>query len=108
MIVVFVMKLATKDELKDKVKERNEKIDSVFRALDKRHDEYISPLTGFVRRDISDSWHAQTKEELIKHDTEYKEFRHEIRNQNQKLFDLMDGMNVRINELKELIIQLQK
>jgi hypothetical protein len=105
MIVVFAMKLATKDELKDKVKERNEKFDAVFRSLD-RHRADCNEV--FVRKDMCGSWHQQTKDEIDKLDQDYKDFRHEIRNNFQKLLDLNDATNERINELKELVIKMQK
>lgn len=104
MIVVFVMKLATKDELKEKVRERNEKFESVFKAVD-RHRSCCDET--FVRKDMCGSWHQQTKDEVTKLDNDYKDFRHEIRNNTQKIFDLIDVQNIRINELKELIIKIQ-
>jgi hypothetical protein len=86
-------KLATKDQLNEKVKERNQAIDRVYERFDefKNHTEET-----FVRRDMCGQLHLNTKDEITKLDNDYKAFRHEIRNQIQMLVD-------KIDQLKELI-----
>ena len=104
IVVVFSMKLATKNELKEKVKERNEKIEGMGRSLDRFRDDSDRI---YVRKDMCGSWHQQTKDELGKLDQDYKDFRHDIRNSTQKIFDLIDALNTRISELKEIVGKLQ-
>jgi len=87
-------KLATKDELREKVKERNEQINRVY----ERFDDFKRIVNQeMVRKDMCGTLHVNTKDELKKLDEDYKNFRHEIRNQIQMLVD-------KIDQLKELII----
>lgn len=88
-------KLATKEELREKVKERNCQIDRVYERFDeyKRHIEEVS-----VRKDMCGQLHLMTKEDIKKLDEDYKGFRHEIRNQIQMLVD-------KIDDLRKLIVE---
>jgi hypothetical protein len=90
-------KLATKEELKDKVKERDKIIDRVY----ERFDEFKKCANdGFVRKDMCGQLHISTKSELDRMDKDYKDFRHEIRNTVQMIFDKIDEINRRLNESK--------
>lgn len=88
-------RLATKEELTLKVKERDAKIDRVYVRFDehKRNaDEH------FVRRDMCGQLHSTAKEEVRKIEEDNKAFRHEIRTQVQKIFDKLD-------ELRNMIVE---
>lgn len=94
-------RLATKEELKDKVKERDGKIDRVYQRFDE-HKQYSE--NTFVRKDMCAQLHIASKDELKKLDDDYKGFRHEMRNQVQQIFDKIEQQNEKIDELKDLII----
>ena len=102
MIVIFVMKLATKDELKEKVKERNERFDTVFKVIDSHK---VDCNTLFIRKDIQEREDSYRKEEIAKVREEGKEFRHETMNTVAKIFLTMDAMSKTIVELRELILK---
>lgn len=94
--------LATKDELREKVKERNNQIDRVY----ERFDEFKKTASNdFVRKDMCGQLHATNKDELKRIDQEYKDFRHDIRNTVQKIYDEIGFQNKKIDELKELILK---
>jgi len=88
---------ATKEELKDKVRERNEKIDRVYERLDEVKE---AGHREFVRKDICSQLHIASKEEMRKMDEDYKSFRHEIRNTVQQIFDKIDELRALIVERK--------
>lgn len=89
--------LATKEELKEKVKERNDQINRVY----ERFDEFKkSSNADFVRKDMCGQLHMSTKDELMRIDKDYKDFRHEIRNTVQMIFDKIDEINRRLNGTK--------
>lgn len=78
-------RFATKQDLLDKVRERNDKIDRVYERF-----------TDYVRRDMCAQVHTTSTAEMKRIDEEYKQYRHEMRNQVQQIFD-------KIDQLKELI-----
>lgn len=90
--------LATKDQLSDKVKERNHLIDRVYERFDQFKGEVHDQ---FVRKDMCGQMHIQSKDELKRIDDEYKEFRHAIRNQIQMLVDKIDQLKEMIQEMKK-------
>lgn len=86
-------RFATKQDLLDKVRERNDKIDRVYA----RFDEFKKIAnTDYVRRDMCAQVHTTSTAEMKRIDEEYKQYRHEMRNQVQQIFD-------KIDQLKELI-----
>lgn len=85
--------LATKEELREKEKTRNQMIDRVYERFDE-HKRDCQSL--YVRRDMCTQLHDSSKDEMARIDEEYKDFRHEIRNQVQQIFD-------KIDQLKELV-----
>ena len=95
-------KLATKDELKAKERERNSMIDRVY----ERFDEFKRLANEqFVRQDMCGQLHMTSKDELKRIDEEYKDFRHDIRCSVQKIYDEIGFQNKKIDELKELILK---
>jgi uncharacterized coiled-coil DUF342 family protein len=89
--------LATKEELREKVRERNAQIDRVYERFDeyKKHSENM-----MVRKDMCGQLHLNTKDEIKKLDDDYKAFRHEIRNTVQQIFDKIDELRMLITERK--------
>jgi len=89
--------LATKEELREKVRERNAQIDRVYERFDeyKKHSENM-----MVRKDMCGQLHLNTKDEIKKLDDDYKAFRHEIRNTVQQIFDKIDELRMLITEMK--------
>lgn len=85
-------KLATKEELRDKVRERNEVINRVYERFD---DFKRISNEEFVRKDMCGQLHITSRDEIKRIDDDYKAFRHEIRNTLQQIFD-------KIDQLKEL------
>jgi len=106
IIVVFIMKLATKEELKDKVKERNDKINVVYKRID---DLKKDCSETFVRKDISEQNRLHTHDEILKLDSDAKTFRHEMLNIVQKISlnqeAIKDELRDKFSELKELILK---
>jgi hypothetical protein len=60
---------------------------------------------SFVRRDLCDQMHKYNKDEIEKVEERNHDFRIEIRNVVQKIYDRMDFQSEKIDELKELIIK---
>jgi len=94
MIVWFIAKLATKDELKEKVKERNEKIETVFKSLDIHR---VDCNSIFLRKDVADETKQHHRAEIERIEKVNADFRHEI---NGKLATI----NLKMDELKDLIL----
>lgn len=92
-----ISQLATKEELREKVKERNDQINRVYERFDvhKKHTD-----ENFVRKDMCGQLHLTTKDELGRLDKDYKDFRHEIRNTVQQIFDKIDELRQLITERK--------
>lgn len=92
------MHMATKDELKEKVADRNTMIDRVYSRFDEHKRECVE---SYVRKEMCGQLHVSTKEEMKRVDEEYKAFRHEIRNTMQQIFDKLDEINRRITDGKQ-------
>ena len=88
-------RLATKEELREKVKERDGIVCRVYERFDEHKRECNE---NFVRKDMCGQLHISSRDELARLDKDYKDFRHEIRNQFQQILDKIDELNRRINE----------
>ena len=93
---------ATKAELKDKVKERDEKIATVYSRIDEHRRDCVET---YVRRDMCGQMHQYTKDEVAKISEEHKEFRHEIAATNTKIFLILDTLKSDLSEVKAFIFK---
>lgn len=92
-VVAFLNKLATKDEVK-------EKIGTVYKRLD---DVKIIGESTFVRKDICCEMHRQTKEDIKRMEEDFKTFRHDTRNVQTAILCKIDELREDIVELKTMV-----
>jgi hypothetical protein len=89
---------ATKQDLKDKVKERDEKINLVFRRVDEHKGDCDKT---YVRKDIAEREDQHRKEEISRLDTDAKNFRHEMMGTVSKIYMTLDALNHKVEEIKD-------
>jgi uncharacterized coiled-coil DUF342 family protein len=82
-------KLASKEEVKNKTDRIYERFDVHKKLME----------DNFVRRDMCGQMHLTAKDEVKRIDDEYKNFRHEIRNQFQQIMDKMDELQRQVNAI---------
>ena len=93
---------ATKMELKEKVRERDEKIQSVYARIDEHKRDCTDT---YVRKDLCGQMHTQNKEEIRRIEDDNKTSRHELLNIIQKINLTLELYNDKFAELKELILK---
>lgn len=87
--------MATKAELREKVNERDGKLDKISKWVN----------DDFVRKDMCSQSHQFVKEEIRGLDDDAKTFRHEMLNIVQKISLTLEEHKDRFAELKELILK---
>jgi len=97
-------RLVTKEELKEKVEDRNNKLETVYRRFD---DFKQFSNDTYVRKDMCGQMHIVQKEDIKRIDEEYRIFRNDIRVQIQGIMLKFELMNEKIDELKDMIIKLE-
>jgi hypothetical protein len=95
----------TKQELKDKVYERDEKIKGVYHALDTHRNDCKSE---YVRKDMCSQMHSFEKEERERIDKVNMDSRHDLNNKMATLALKNDLLFEKIAELKGLVESLKK
>ena len=89
-------------KLMDKVADRNKAIAGVGASLDRHKDDC---KRDFVLKDVCHQMHVQTMENVERIERDNKESRHETNATVAKIFLTIENQNIKIEELKTLILK---